>query len=440
VRLDRPSRETWVLVAIVVVGGLLRFAWLAYAARPLTFPAGGDPFGYVMHADDLAHGRGYVLFLTGRATAFQAPGWPFALAAWYWLANHTPLPDDVWNMAAGLNLLLGVASIVLVYAIGRRVFDARVGLIGAGVVALWPNLVYYTAVAALEPFFIFLVLLALWLLLRFGWPDAPRIPPLALVLVGFVVGWVLLVRPFGAVVIVAMVVAGVVAGRGWRRTLLEAGIVTLVAIAVLVPWTIRNAVRLHGFVPVATNLGETLCIGHQPDATGGLVGDTAYCVGRYDYAHITTPHLEIVRNRHAFDQGTKYALHHPVDEGRLLFWRGYFLFQDDHDGLDAVEPRGPQHSFIPRRPRLVLATVADAWFFAVAVLAAFSLPRWFGRRRGDRLLVITTALGLLLVPLELYGLPRFKVPLEPFLALGAAVTIARLTAREPEPAPAEVAS
>jgi 4-amino-4-deoxy-L-arabinose transferase-like glycosyltransferase len=429
VRLPRLSREAWLLVAIVVVGAALRLVWIVYAARPLTFPVGGDPFAYVMHADDLAHGRGYVVFLSGRATAFQAPGWPFALAGWYWLANHTPLPDDVWNMAAVLNLLFAVGSMVLLFSIGRRLFDARVGLVAAALFALWPNLVFYTAVAAVEPCFIFVVLAALWLLLRLGWPTA-RLSWPALTLVGLVVGGVVFVRPFGVAIVVAMIVAGLVAGRGWRRTLIEAGVVTLVAIAVLVPWTVRNAVRLHGFVPVATGLGETACIGHQPDATGGLVTDTKYCVGRFDSAHITTAHLEIERNRYASRQALEFALHHPVDEARLLFWRGYYLFQHDHDGVDAVEPLGPSGpTFVPLRWRAVSKTVADAWFFAVAVLAAFSLPQWFGRRRGNRMLVAVTGFGLLLVPLELFGLPRYKVPLAPFLALGAAVTVLRLTTR-----------
>jgi hypothetical protein len=38
-----------------------------------------------------------------------------------------------------------------------------------------------------------------------------------------------------------------------------------------VPWTIRNAVVMDAFVPVATNASETLWSGHNPDATGAQV-------------------------------------------------------------------------------------------------------------------------------------------------------------------------
>jgi 4-amino-4-deoxy-L-arabinose transferase-like glycosyltransferase len=440
-RLRQVSRETWALVAIVVVGTALRAWWVAYAARPLGYPLGGDPLGYILRAGDLAHGRGYVSFLTGRPTAYQPPGWPMFLAGWYWIANHTPLPDNQWKMAGALNVLLAAASMCLLFAIGRRLFNARVGLIATAVYALWPNLIYYTGAAALETFFIFLVLLVMWLLLHYGWPHAEKVPWIAFVLAGLATGEMLLVRPFGVVVILAMLVAGIIAGRGWRRACKEFAVMTGVAVLVLVPWTIRNERDLHGFVPVATNLGETFCIGHQPKASGGFEDDSRYCVGPYGFNHIVQPHDELLRNNYTLHRGLSYAIHHPVAEAHLLFWRGYYLLQNDHDGIDAVTA-GNSNAFIGPRVRNVLGTLGDAYFFAVALLAVFSLPQFFGRRRGGRLFVVLIGAGLFVIPLELYGLPRFKVPLAPFLALGAAVTIVRIvtgtTVEEPGVPPAVV--
>ncbi len=43
-----------------------------------------------------------------------------------------------------------------------------------------------------------------------------------------------------------------------------------IAVLVLVPWTIRNSRALHAFVPVSTNLGDTLCLDHSPGAYGGF--------------------------------------------------------------------------------------------------------------------------------------------------------------------------
>jgi hypothetical protein len=442
-RLRLVSRDTWALVIIITVGTALRLWWVAYAARPLGYPLGGDPLGYILRAESMAHGKGYLSFLTGRPTAFQPPGWPMFLAGWYWIANHTPLPNDPWNMAGALNILLAIGSMLLLFAVARRLFDTRVALIAAAVYSLWPNLIFYTASAALETFFIFLLLLVIWLLLHYGWPHAEKVPWIAFVLAGLAMGELLLVRPFGIVVLVAMLIAGIVVGRGWRRALKEFGITTGVALLVLVPWTIRNERDLHGFVPVATNLGETFCIGHQPGASGGFQGDSVYCVGPYDFSHIVAPHDEILRNSYTMHQGLRYAVHHPIDEARLLFWRGYYILQNDHDGVDAVQ--AGDTPFIAPHTRGVLVALGDAYFFGVALLAAFSLPQFFGRRRGARLFVVLTGFGLLAIPLELYGLQRFKVPLAPLLAIGAAVTIVRIvtgtTVEEPGAlsAPAPVA-
>ena len=224
-----------------------------------------------------------------------------------------------------------------------------------------------------------------------------------------------------------MFVVGVVVGRGWRRSLLETVTVAVAAVVVLVPWTIRNAAELHGFVPVSTGIGETLCVGHQPAATGGYVFDTEYCVGPYDSAHITEPHLEVERNRYTTRQAVKYAFGHPVDEVRLFFRRGWYLLHQDHDGIDATNVGAVDQGFVPSRARDALALLADLYYFAVVVLAAMSVTRFAGRSpaRGGRFLLLLTAAGLLAIPLELYGLPRYKVPLAPFLALGAAATLVR---------------
>ena len=42
------------------------------------------------------------------------------------------------------------------------------------------------------------------------------------------------------------------------------------ALVVLVPWTVRNAFTFHAFVPVSTNLGDTLCLDNSAGAYGGF--------------------------------------------------------------------------------------------------------------------------------------------------------------------------
>ena len=39
-------------------------------------------------------------------------------------------------------------------------------------------------------------------------------------------------------------------------------------IAVMIPWTVRNAVVMKAFLPIGTTTGDNLCIGNYPDAQG----------------------------------------------------------------------------------------------------------------------------------------------------------------------------
>ncbi len=56
----------------------------------------------------------------------------------------------------------------------------------------------------------------------------------------------------------------------WRRSLAYSFTVLVVALVVIAPWTIRNAVRLDRFVPVTDNTGFNLWLGNNPRAAGGL--------------------------------------------------------------------------------------------------------------------------------------------------------------------------
>src|SRR5207244_4785121 len=88
--------------------------------------------------------------------------------------------------------------------------------------------------------------------------DAPG--PLRFAALGAVIGLSALTRAEGlffAVVLVIPLVIGLRSLATKRRALL-AVIAIGAAILVVVPWTIRNAVRLHAFVPISNNIGTAV--------------------------------------------------------------------------------------------------------------------------------------------------------------------------------------
>lgn len=408
------ARPRVALAVIVVVGVVLRAAWAAYAAR---LPVGLiDPTFYAGHAVDLAHGRGY-RYLGLAPSAYYPPGYPFVLAAVIWILERLGIGYAVPTVAASVNVLLGGASIVLVYDVARRTFsDVRVGLVAAGTLALWPNLVYHSALILSETVFNFVVLLALWVLCRVEWRA--RIHPGRLAAAGLLIGMATLVRPVSLPLVLAVFVVWLrPAGFGWRRALGSAAVVGVAAACVIVPWTVRNLLVLHSPVLISTNLGDNLCIGNHPGASGAFELPPACFT---EFQGLPRLEEELRRNSELTRRGAGYAIGHPLDEARLVFWRGYYTLQHDHDGIAAAESYGAD-PFISTRWRALFETIGDAWFFGACALAALGFARFHPADDARRWLLIGAAAGLALPPLVFFGDARFKVPLVPFVAIGVGV-------------------
>jgi 4-amino-4-deoxy-L-arabinose transferase-like glycosyltransferase len=420
IRVRRPSAATAGLVAILVLAALARALWVAYATRT---PVGlHDPSVYLSAGDQISRGLGYRYVDGTGPIAYFPPGFPYALAAVFWVVRHSPLPDDLPHAATALNGALSLAAVGLVYALGRRLFGLGVALAAAALVALWPNLVFQSGTILSETLFIALALAALLVVLWAPWPGG-RLPTRRLLAFGAVTGLAALTRPPALLFVVALAIAAWAGGAGPGRALAQAGIALLAAVAVIVPWTVRNAAVMHAPIPISTNLGDDLCIGHNPAATGGFEF-SPYCNGP---PAGTRTRREVLRNKANTKEALTYAVHHPWREVQLVGLRARGLFVGDHDGLDAVESYRDDR-FIAPGLRSGLVTVADAWYYAVAACALLGVPA-FVREDPRRLMVLLSMLALLLFPLEVFGDMRFHVPALPLVALIAAAPLARLAGR-----------
>ena len=409
-----PRRRTttrW-LAGILIAAGAARLVWIVLTIRE---PRGVfDPAFYFGSAMDIAHGDGYRRF--GEATAYFPPAYSFVLGAVFWVVRHTPLPDDLPAAGLALNLVLGVASVALVYRLGARLFDRTVGLAGAALVAVCPSLVFYTGVFFSETLFVFLALAALVVLADHE-RALGRWPAARLVVFGLLVGVASLTRTIGLVMLVALVVAAWAGGAGPRAALGQGAIALAAALVTIAPWTVRNALVMDAVIPIATNTGPDLCIGHNPDATGAFLINV-YCQG----PQRGSPQDQEVASEHSgFREAWRFARGHPTREIELLWHRGRYTFESDSESLDAIEAYG-EDRFIRRDLRDALATLANLYFFAVAGLGLLGLSV-LARRRADRLLVLLTLAGFALTPLAFFGNTRFHVPAIPLLALSAAALL-----------------
>jgi len=419
------STRVW-LVVVLGLATLLRLLWVLHAARPTK--ALNDPFFYTVFGEQISQGRGYTLF-SGDPTAFYPVGYPAVLGGAFWLMHHTFVPDTPARVIGFLQLVLGVATVGLVFAVARRLYDDATGLVAAAVVALWPNLIFHTAVALSETVFNFVVMCAVLVLVRRPWSQ---LKTAQLALFGALVGVSALVRPISLLFVPVLLFVWRRAQVAWRPSLRRLLVVVLAAGAVIAPWTIRNIIQMNYPVIISTNLGEDLCMSRHPHATGGFdLNDYCY----HGFEKYKPPDYEIRKDEGTRGRAISYLVHHPLDEPRLIFWRAYFTLHHDRDGLEASESYG-NYRYLGGHARQLLGTVADFYFFAALGLGVLGLWRMRTRQDPRRLFVVLATAALAAPPLVFFGDPRFHVPAVPLFAIPVALSLLAVLRRVKERAPA----
>jgi len=423
-RLGHVLWSSWprrVIVLAVIVGFGLRCGWVVYAART---PRGlHDPFFYLDYSRRAVQGGGFYRLKDGEPTAYYPIGYPVVLTIWFWFMQHSPFPDHWIAASAGLNLILGTASIALAGVLGRRLVGPWVGAVTAVIVALFPSLIFHTATILTETTFNFVFLCALLVLCWRPW--AGRVPSWGRVAVfGLLLGASIQIRPI-ALLVVPMVLIALWRTTEWRLALGRFAVVVGIVVATMVPWTVRNELVMHAFLPIGTTTGDNLCIGNFPGAQGHF-SFPDWCFG-HDLK-VARPRFETERNTRLTHQALRWAVHHPAREVQLVWLRTRAEFLSDHDGLSAVQSYGDD-PFIPPNTATTMSDVADWYFFAVLALAIVGLPGFL--RGGDRrrLFVFLSIVAVVIAVWPFFGDPRFHVPINVLIPIPAAMVLVGVARR-----------
>ncbi len=210
-------------------------------------------------------------------------------------AEHGPLTSlylTPWSIGSGNNVgwqrfamtLLGIATVAVIGLVGRRLGGARVGLVAAGIAAVYPNLWVNDSLVMSESLALLLVALALLVAL-----DLDRRPALwRAALLGVIVGMATLTR--SELGLLAVGFAGLAWWRaaGFPRRVLLGLLVLGTTVLTVVPWVAYNATQFDRTVLLSTNDGTTL-LGANCDST--YYGD----IGGWD---ITLPVAGAERGHH----------------------------------------------------------------------------------------------------------------------------------------------
>lgn len=401
------------LAAIAVAGVALRVLYLLTIGRHVT--GIGDWFFYHWQANDLAAGRGFDEPYRLRFERLDLPS-----------AGHPPLyPLILSGISAlggtsvmahrALGLPLGAVTIVLVGLLGRRAGGERVGLVAAGLCASYPLMVATDGALMSETLYgalIAALLLAAWAVLeRPGRGVA--------LLAGALLGLAALTRSEALLLLPVLLWPVAWRGGGERRDrLVRVALVTAGCVAVIAPWTIRNAVAFDHFVPISNNDATVLAGANCATTYAGID------LGAWDINCISERRLDNEAAQAAVwrDEGLTYAREHV---GRLPVVLAVRLLRV----WDLYQPRR-QVGFAEGRERGVTKAGVVAWYLLALAAIGGALAL---RRRGRPLLVLLApALAVCVAALVGYGVPRLRHGFEiPLLVLAAAGLVALWERRRP---------
>jgi len=268
---ERYGRTTLVLLGLILVLGLGLRAYRV--VEPLASP-GDDAHAYYALSKSL-----YVEGSYGGPTfedpSDWSPGAPLLYAASFYATGGARE-----GTARIVEALLGLAAIVVVFALGRRIACAPAGLVAAFCVAVYPPFIHSTGALMSEPPAILTLPTAV---LAFLWAsDQPRLR--GWLLPGLLFGLTALIRPEYLIVGAAFVLLALIRvgrERGWRPGARGAALLLVAFVLPMVPWTIRNYDVLGRFVPISTGGGKALYVGTFLPADGEYLRVKALLARRY---------------------------------------------------------------------------------------------------------------------------------------------------------------
>ena len=354
----------------------------------------GDSPEYDNYALRLLSGLGFSTNLS------RPPMYPSFLAGIYFFFGHSFLAVRI------IQALLDSVTCLFAFFIGKRVFgDKRPALLGGLLAAVSPSLIASTSYILTETLTAFLLTASVLLLLKAqaeskkeGWLFS-----------GVVLGLATLTRPV-TILFPFFLLAGFLFFSHRKARAVFFVIVFCLGMALpILPWTVRNALVFHRFVPISVGSGFNLWVGSYLPWNGDYNWKDLS-----DSKKLVKGLPPIEADRKFFAEGVKNIKRHPAAYALLCVKKmGRFWLQ---------VPGGKQ--VLGKRPAAKILVFTFQYFL---LLLFFSGVFFAWRERNVRVcLPVLMIFYFTFAHLFLLAIPRYHVPVLPLVAAVAGGGLRRL--------------
>lgn len=398
-------RHRWLVAGVLALALVVRLGYVALT--PHYIISLYDARDYDAHAQAIAATGGMSLTLTGKPTAFRPPGYPYLLGAAYKLTGATAKEDRI-HTGRILGCLLGTWLVGMIGLLAHRFWGRRTSLVAMLIAALYLPLITISTAVMSETLFTSLLIGCLLLAL------SKRV-----VLAGLVAGVAILTRANGLALLLPLCFAV----WDWKpKGLLKPAVLAACACLVVAPWTIRNYIELHHFVPVTTQFGTALA---------GTYNDTAAHDTKNPASWRWLPRIPseqyLLVNWHKQNEAEledklrtfseNYIKAHPTYVAKVWWW-------NTRRALELASWSWSRHTYytVMVPPGWANAAVVSFWIVGLLAVAgmftrAARIPPWY--------VWAVPVLMYFSVVFTAFETPRYRTPLEPFIICLAALALTR---------------
>jgi 4-amino-4-deoxy-L-arabinose transferase-like glycosyltransferase len=420
---SRMSRR--VGLAIFALALVLRLAWVLTLENRLTWI---DEQEFAQIAEHMSHGDGYV------SSSFRAnPILPTYLAVVFRVFGNDYLVARIGQS------LIGALTCVLLYRIAAMLVGPAVGILSGLLLAIYPAHIYLAGVLYVDSWLTFFCALSVYLAAH----TLRARGRLGLAfLTGVSLGFMALTRAMFMVYVPCVCVAWMYGGRwGWRRTSLACATLVLGCALTILPWTIRNYAVYGRPILITTGFYTMLWRGNNVLATGGpddrvFMWNTPAWYERLQslpedqrrqvqeqYQRVDRLVLDREGRREDLDLIMDDVLRplavdaitaHPLRTAELMAKKVRTLF-------NAFSETATENDYTTWRNRLI----AGVSFYPVLALAVVGALLGLPLRRD--LALIYLLIGSVVTSYALLTVcTRFRLPLDPYLIVFAALAVVHL--------------